>query len=531
MLTILIANPALRFDLADGGERYFFGAGCRFPWSLRKEKESFPRFAMFPFFLGYTASLLERDGFEVKAIDGVPLNLARADFVQRSVETKPDVILFEPATPAINRISEIAKDLAERTGAKIVFAGSHVTTFPREVLAEHPHVDFVMIGEYEMAFLELARRLRDGQSWEDVRGIAFRDKTGEFCGGQRAPEIDPVDQLPRPARHLFPAYFNRDLSRYHDGFCQHRPAIQLHSSRGCPFRCNFCLWIQVMYNNGKHRGFSPARVVDEMIEARYRFGAREIYFDDDDFTVRKEHVAALCDEIERRGLRIPWSVMGDAMATDVETLERMARAGCIGMKFGLESADPAVLKRIGKPIKLDRVELVASTAQRLGIKTHMTVMFGLSGETHEGIERTFAFACKLDVDSVQFSVATPYPGTRYYHELKEAGRLKFERWEDFDGANNAVFDGEGLDPDFVERFEASAHGRWLRHKFKDPRWVARQVRYLARLCRGQGFSGLYKRVSRGYKLLIQRDIHRPAKNPVPGVAAAAMRQRLIGPRP
>jgi len=530
-MTILIANPALRFDLDDGGERYFFGAGCRFPWSLRKEKQSYPRFAMFPFFLGYTAGLLERDGFEVKVIDGVPLNLPYTDFVQRSVEAKPDLILFEPATPAINRISEIAKDLARRTGARIVFAGSHVTTFAREVLAEHPHVDCVMVGEYEMAFLKLARRMRDGQSWENLRGIAYRGPAGEFCGGLRAPEIDPVDELPRPARHLFPAYFNRDLSRYHDGFCQHRPAIQLHSSRGCPFRCNFCLWIQVMYNNGKHRGFSPVRVVDEMIEARDRYGAREIYFDDDDFTVRKGHVVALCDEIERRGLHIPWSVMGDAMATEDETLERMARAGCVGMKFGLESADPTVLKRIGKPIKLDCVERVASTAQRLGIKTHVTVVFGLSGETHESIERTFAFACKLDVDSVQFSVATPYPGTRYYYELKDAGRLKFERWEDFDGANNAVFEGEQLDPDFVERFEASAHGRWLRHKFKNPKWVARQVRYLGRLCRGQGLGGLYKRMARGYQLLIQRDIRRAGLRSAPGASDCAPRERVIGPRP
>jgi len=221
--------------------------------------------------------------------------------------------------------------------------------------------------------------------------------------------------------------------------------------------------------------------------------------------------------------------MGDAMATDEETLERMARAGCIGMKFGLESADPTVLKRIGKPIKLDRVRLVANTARRLGIKTHMTVTFGLSGETHESMQRTFDFACGLDIDSVQFSVGTPYPGTRFYEELKRNGRLKFERWEEFDGANNAVFDGEGLDPDFVERFQATVHGRWLRKKFRDPRWVIRQVRYLARLSKGQGFSGLAKRVSRGAKLLIQRSV---PPGPLPSPAEiGGMRQRVVGPRP
>ena len=528
-MKILIANSTLRFELDNHAERYFFGAGCRFPWSLRKEKNSYPRFAMFPFFLGYTAALLERDGFDVKVIDGVPLNLSREEFMQRAIAVGPDVILFEPATPAMNWVGQLSRDLAQQTGAKIVYAGSHVTSFPREVLEEQPHVSFVMVGEYEMAFLELAHCLRGGRDPTGLRGVAFRTAAGQFTGGLRAAEIDPVDQLPPPARHLFPAYFDRNLARYHDGFCQHRPAIQLHSSRGCPFRCNFCLWIQVMYNNGKHRGFPAARVVDEMIEARDKFGAKEIYFDDDDFTVRKDHVLRLCDEIERRGLRIPWSVMGDAMATDEETLVRMASAGCIGMKFGLESADPEVLHRINKPIKLDRVRLVTNVARRLGIKTHMTVTFGLSGETHESMQRTFDFACSLDIDSVQFSVATPYPGTRFYEELQQGGRLKFEHWEEFDGANNAVFEGEGLDPDFVERFEATAHGRWLRHKFQDPKWVFRQLRYLARLTRGQGVGGLFKRVARGSKLLTQRTV-RPAALPTPA-GTLGVRHRVVAPRP
>lgn len=528
-MNILIANPALRLSCEGEDERYFFQAGCRFPWSLRKPKSSLPRYSMFPFCLGYTAAVLERAGFEVKVVDAVPLNLTREEFMERAASVKPALILFEPATPAINWVGALSRELAERTGAKVVFAGSHVTSLARETLAEWPHVAAVMIGEYEMAFLEVARRLREGRSLAGLRGVAFRDAVGQFCGGERAPEINPVEHLPAPARHLFPAYFNTDLSRYHDGFCQHRPAVQLHSSRGCPFRCNFCLWIQVMYDNGKHRCFPPARVVDEMIAARDRFGAREVYFDDDDFTVRKEHVLGICDEIKRRGLRLPWSVMGDAMATDEETLERMAGAGCVGMKFGLESADPEVLRRINKPIKLDRVERVVAAARRLGIKTHMTVTFGLSGETKESMERTFQFACGLDVDSVQFSVATPYPGTRFYDELQRSGRLKVEKWEDLDGANNAVFAAEGVDPDLVERFEATAHGRWLRHKARSPRWVARQLRYLFRLFRGQGFAGLQQRLSRGYQLATQRAV--PRLHPQAEGNTSGERLRIVTPRP
>jgi radical SAM superfamily enzyme YgiQ (UPF0313 family) len=280
-----------------------------------------------------------------------------------------------------------------------------------------------------------------------------------------------------------------------------------------------------MYNNGKHRCFPAVRVVDEMVEAKKKYGAKEIYFDDDDFTVRKEHVLAICDEIERRGLRIPWSVMGDAMVTDEETLTRMARAGCIGMKFGLESANATVLKRTGKPIKLDRVRMVVRVAREVGIKTHMTVMFGLSGDTRETVQETFEFACELDVDSVQFSIATPHPGTRFYDELKQGGRLRIERWDELDGATYSAFDPEGVDSQFLEQFIATAYGRWLRHKMKDPKWLMRQSGQLVRLARGQGVGGFSYRLLRGFRMLLQKRGDGTVR-----ADDSAARQRTVVPR-
>ena len=89
-----------------------------------------------------------------------------------------------------------------------------------------------------------------------------------------------------------------------------------------------------MYREGKYRTFSPARVVDEMLEVIDRYDAKEIYFDDDDFTVNKGHVLRLCREMQTRGLQIPWSCMGDAVVPDKEMLDAMADTGCVGMKFG-----------------------------------------------------------------------------------------------------------------------------------------------------------------------------------------------------
>jgi radical SAM superfamily enzyme YgiQ (UPF0313 family) len=199
------------------------------------------------------------------------------------------------------------------------------------------------------------------------------------------------------------------------------------------------------------------------------------------------------------------------------------------MKFGLESADPTVLKRINKPIKLDRVRMVVNAARKAGIKTHMTVTFGLPGETRQSLQRTFDFACELDIDSVQFSVATPFPGTRLYEELKAAGRLQFNTWEDYDGANNSVCAGEDFGPEYLEEFEADAHGRWLRHKMRDPQWARRQIRQLVRLGKGQGVVGLTRRFSRGFKMLLE---HRPKHIPTaPRLDETGARLRATGTRP
>ena len=93
-------------------------------------------------------------------------------------------------------------------------------------MAQKEYVEFALIGEYEKTFLELAKRIRDGKEYTDIKGISYRNKNNVIVVGERATPIEPLDFLPPPARHLFPAYFDNRLGLYHDGFCQHRPAIQ-----------------------------------------------------------------------------------------------------------------------------------------------------------------------------------------------------------------------------------------------------------------------------------------------------------------
>ena len=130
-MNVLIANPAVSTCPLPGGlERYMLGSGMRFPLTLLKRSDRRPRYVTFPFFLAYTAALLEREGFNVAVIDGVPLNLTEDEFLRDATATNPAIILFEPNTSVIDDVLRFTKTLKARTGARIVLAGAHAERFP-----------------------------------------------------------------------------------------------------------------------------------------------------------------------------------------------------------------------------------------------------------------------------------------------------------------------------------------------------------------------------------------------------------------
>ncbi|MFC1721532.1 B12-binding domain-containing radical SAM protein [Patescibacteria group bacterium] len=499
-MRILLANPPCQIKLSDRRERYFVRAGSRWPFSNTKRREEPLDYIPFPFYLAYTSALLKKEDFDVYAHDGVAQNLTNKQFFDKVLEIDPDVVLFETSTPTINYDLEFVNAIkAKKPDLTIVLAGPHVTTFPKETLKENRQVDYILQQEYELAFLSLVKALRGSQAIEKIPGLCFRRDNEVVCN---QPElIDPLDQLPFPDRDIFPSNEKPDLDLYWDGFCQHRPAVQMHASRGCPFRCNFCLWNQVMYDSGKYRCFSAKRIVDEMKHVRDNYQAREIYFDDDTFTGNRQQVLAFCTELKKRQLDIKWSVMGDAMISDKTMIDAMANAGCIGMKFGVESGNKKILKHIQKPIKFDKLKQVARWCAIRHIKTHATFTFGLSGETKETMEQTLNLAKNLDVDSVQFSITTPFPGTRYYDELKADGRLKAKGWEDYDGASSSIVKFENLDRKTVVEFCKTASGKWLRHKIWDPSWMYRQIYNLNRMRQGQGWQAIGGRFKRFLELI------------------------------
>ena len=505
-MRVALANPPCVIPLSNGLEKYFIRAGSRWPFSVVKPRtQCLCDYLPFPFYLAYATALLERAGIETCALDAVAMNWDEEQTLAELAARKPDVVVIESTTPTFGRDQLFFRRLKQELGCRIVVAGAHVTAFPEESLQKCADLDYILLGEYEFNLQRLCLALRDNPGNPDLagmKGVGGR-QDGQIRLDATKAVIENLDDLPFPAWHQFPVQGQACWNYYWDNICQLKPAAQMHASRGCPFHCNFCVWNAVMYDHRRIRAFSPERVCDEMEALVRQFGVREIYFDDDNFTGSRSHVHSLCAEIKRRGLdrAVRWSVMGDVMVCDEPTLEAMADAGCIAMKFGIESGDEAVLKGIRKPVNLDKALRMARRAAQLGIKTHATFSVGLLGETRASMQKTLDFAKALDVDTLQISITTPFPGTEFYEQVKAKGLLTSTDWHDFDGQNTAVVRYENLSNEEIRDFAAVFATRWLRHKVRQPAWVWRQLKMFLRILRAQGVPGLRRLLQAGWRVL------------------------------
>lgn len=486
-MKILLANPATRESISPTKERYFIKAGSRWPWSYIKNKKDKNTYCVFPFFLAYTANILRNNGYEVYVIDGVALDLETSDFLERLKWIKPNLIIIETTTHAIKYDLALCKQIKQIIPkVLILLAGAHVTVFAKEILKSSEYIDFIALGEYEYTVLELSKRLQNNSVDLKIKGLAYKKKNEIWVSDEKG-FIEDINKLPYPAFDLFPSNDQPNLAQYRDGICIYYPAVTLHSSRGCPFRCDFCMWNQVIYNNGPYRMFEPKRVVDEMEYVIKHFGAREIYFDDDDFCVNKKHVMDICTEIKKRNLKIKWSCMGDAIVCDEEMIRLMAESGCISMKFGVESGNKQILKNIGKPLNPKKAIEVANLCRKYGIMTHATFCFGLDGETKETMKETLRLANRIKFDTAQVSIATPFPGTRYYQKLVDKGYLDAKGWDCYDGTRSCTFNTKYLSSQDIESFRKKAIRSMVLHKIFDPVWFGRFLKRNLIILRNYGF--------------------------------------------
>ena len=394
MKTLLMNPPS--FELFDGG------AGSR--WPATREIESY----WYPVWLAYPAGMLEGS----RLLDAPPHKVSPEQTVQ--IACGYDFVVLFTSTVGFQNDLRLARMMKEaKPGLKIAFVGPPVQAQPIESLKASEDIDFVVRGEFDYGLVEFAQ----GQSLGEIAGVSYR-KDGQVVHNPPRPALqtEDLDRLP-----FVTAVYKRDLliENYNVPFLLH-PYVAFYTSRGCPALCTFCLWPQTLSGHA-WRVRSAENVAEEIRQALKLFPqAKEFFFDDDTFNIRKDRVLELCKKFKPLGFR--WSCTA-RVHSDYETLKAMAEAGARLLIVGFESGDPQILKNIKKGATVEMGREFAKNCKKVGILIHGDFIIGLPGETKESIQRTIDFAQELDAETIQVSIAHAFPGTEMHEYLAKNGFL------------------------------------------------------------------------------------------------------------
>ena len=368
-----------------------------------------------PLGLAYLAAVLERAGHSVRVFDfGLSPHSELAEDVARVAEFAPELIGLTAMTNTWYSAVALADALKAALHCPIVIGGPHATVFPERV-AQEPAVDYVVVGEGEETLLELVGVLErsdfspTAEALGAVRGLCFM-RGGALVKTAERPLIRDLDALPFPARHLF------DLWAYPLYTPDNQRMLTVLSSRGCPYNCSYCFKGIV---GRTYRQRSPENIIAELRALIDSYGVRNFYFIDDLFTLDAKRLTAFCEAVIAQHLDIRWQCLARVDRVTAELLQLMYRAGCRQVHYGIESADQAILDRIGKRITPDMVRQVVGWTRAAHIRSKGYFMLGLPGDSEQTMAKTIDFAAELDLDEAMFSLTTPFPGTRLWDELVE----------------------------------------------------------------------------------------------------------------
>jgi anaerobic magnesium-protoporphyrin IX monomethyl ester cyclase len=357
-----------------------------------------------PLGLAYVATALEKAGYEVEIIDAPALKLTTKETIRKVVDNGVDFVGITAMTPTICSAIEIARGIKENDNSKFVFmGGAHVTALPKKTLEDFPEIDVIVIGEGEVTTPILIKRVKNKKNLRNVLGIAYREDRKIIVNRLR-PIIKNLDGLPIPAYHLLPI----NKYRPYPPHGKKLPYMAIMTSRGCPFRCAFC---SKSVHGKIYRAKSPKAIIEEIKYIKKRYRIKELLFYDDTFTLNRQRIIELCNEMIKNKINIPWSCETRVNLVDKELLSKMKRAGCYIISYGVESGNQKILNNIKKDITIEQIKNAFKITRDVGINIVSYFMLGCPGDTEKTIKQTIEFAKELDANFTQFSICTPFPGT------------------------------------------------------------------------------------------------------------------------
>ena len=387
------------------------GAGARY--QARREIRSF----WYPTWLAQPAALVPGS----RLVDAPPDDLTLDDV--RPMAADYDLAILHTSTPSFAHDVRVAEALkAENPALRVGLVGAHVAVNPVRALSASRAIDFVARNEFDFTIKEVA----EDRPLETVLGLSFRSN-GTIRHTPDRPVLEDMDTLP-----FVVDVYKRDLvvEHYAIGYLLH-PYVSLYTGRGCRSKCTFCLWPQTVGGH-RYRTRSVEHVADEIALATRHFPqVREYFFDDDTLTDDLPRVEALARRLGKLG--VTWSCNAKANVP-YESLKVMKDNGLRLLLVGYESGNQTILNNVKKGIRLDMARLFTRHAKTLGIKIHGTFILGLPGEAADTIQESIRFACDINPDTIQVSIAAPYPGTELFRQAVDNGWLSREALVDERGA-------------------------------------------------------------------------------------------------
>ncbi len=441
------------------------------------------------------ATLLREAGYETKVFceDLAPVDedeLLSADMVGISS-------LTNTARPAY----EIAAKCRER-GIPTVMGGTHATFVPDESL---DHVDFVVKGEGEGPLMELLGALREGRPVDDIPNLSYW--TGGRCRGGRKVHnpnrsfVKDLNAFPIPDFGLVQKWGKNCIA-------------SIMTSRGCPYDCTFCS-VTTMLGRG-YRYTSEDRVLEEI--RRYR-DQDYIFFCDDNFAVNKKRTKSILRRKIAEGFDMEWSAQVRAEVTDdTELIRLMRESNCFNVYIGFESFNPKTLALYNKRMDVERIQRSMDIFHKNRVKVHGMFVLGSDADDVESVRATLRMAKKLDIDTVQFMILTPIPGTVMTREFHAEGRIRTQDWNLFDG-HYVTYEPRLLTPYELQRETLRAYRKF----YSIPRIASRVLR-------GDKWTALLRLGARNYVKTWRRQNRHHIKHLREDILSEVRRLREVGRR-
>ncbi|MFZ3077697.1 MAG: radical SAM protein [Candidatus Aenigmatarchaeota archaeon] len=375
-----------------------------------------------PIGLGYLATALRKNGFDVGILDGIKEKLNLEKLEKKINEWKPDVIGIQVFSCDAHTVKEyVAKIRETDKNILVIVGGAHVSGVGKEVFDYFGGIHFAIAGEGETAFPMLLKKINSVEKdLEKVPGLIYKKGAAIIANAPKFEE--DLDALG------FPAWDLMDPGTYpqapQGAVFRNWPIAPILTSRGCPYRCTYCAG---HLTTGYNIRFRSIKKVLEEIEMLYRdYGVREIHIIDDNFTFKRERAVKFCNEIVERGINIsltfPNGVRLDTL--DEELLRLLKKAGCYSITLGIESGSQKILNDMKKSLKLEIVEEKVALINKVGIDIMAFFIVGYPTETRETILETIEFAKRLKIKRAHFSTFLPLPNTEATQKLIRDGVIK-----------------------------------------------------------------------------------------------------------